>query len=680
MGEPLLTAYLQSLLDKLASGPLMNFSIQEGFDSELRKWRSMLRKIKLVLGDAEEKQMNDIEVKRWMDDLLLAYDADDALDDFDYEALHQQNNSSSDPATRSSQLLNMLPLIKRITARFQDIEEQKSDLGLEAKCGVRSSIINKRFETTSLLDSSEVVGREQDVIAILKLMGLSETTEAEGHFIALKNTKKLRTLLALSIEGMRICCFINKKLLHDLLSQLRYLRVFSLSSYQIRELPSSITHLKYLRYLNLSYTKIQVLLEFLCDLHFLQFLILKGCRYFQQLPLRMTDLTNFRHLDITDTPKLQELSPRVVNLKFLQKLTNFFVGEDDTLRLKELKMLHHLIGTFMISGLDKVKDIDDVVVINLKDKKNIEKLELQWVCGFNNTENTKSQIKILNLLEPHKMLRKLVINGYCGLSFSNWIGDSSYSKLVKLSLVNCERCKSLLSLGGLSQLEEVKIEGMLEVETIGRELYGEASPHGGHFPSLKTLEFENMPKWVNWSLPVGITSLLHLRITNCPELVVPVLSMLPSLRELRFFNVKDISNGLHCPTSLTELYIAQCQNLLALPDGIISNNSKLQVLDIFGCESLESFPSGVLPSTLKTLKIWNCRKLESISEMLLSPTSLHRIEFGDYPNLKSLPKCLCTDLTFLLIIESSVEEKLKEKAEELNSLHFVPEYRSIWGN
>ncbi|KAK6928686.1 Rx, N-terminal [Dillenia turbinata] len=182
MGEPLLTAYLQSLLDKLAPGPLMNFSIQEGFDSELRKWRSMLRKIKLVLVDAEEKQMNDIEVKRWMDDLLLlAYDADDALDDFDYEALQQQNNSSSDPATRSRQLLNMLPLIKMITARFQDIEEQKSDLGLEAKCGVRSSIINKRLETTSLLDSPEVVGREQDVIAILKLMGLSETTEAEGH-------------------------------------------------------------------------------------------------------------------------------------------------------------------------------------------------------------------------------------------------------------------------------------------------------------------------------------------------------------------------------------------------------------------------------------------------------------------------------------------------------------------
>ncbi|KAK6928682.1 Leucine-rich repeat, partial [Dillenia turbinata] len=676
MGEPLLTAYLQSLLDKLAPGPLMNFAIQEGFDSELRKWRSMLRKIKLVLGDAEEKQMNDIEVKRWLDDLLLlAYDADDALDDFDYEA-QQLNNSFSDPASSSGQLLDLLPLIKKITARFQDIEEQKSDLGLEAKCGVRSSIINKRLETTSLLDPSEVVGREQDVIAVLKLMGLSETTEAEGHFTALKNTKRLRTLLALSIEDMRSCHFINEKLLHDLLSQLRYLRVLSLSSYQIRELSISIADLKYLRYLNLSYTKIQVLPDFLCDLHSLQSLILKGCRYLQQLPLRMIDLTNLRHLDITDTPKLHELPPHVVNLKFLRKLTKFVVGENDTLRLRELKMLHHLTDSLMISRLDKVKDIDDVAVINLKDKKNIEELELQWICGLNNSESTMSQIKILNLLEPHKMLRKLVINGYSGLTFSNWIGDSSYSKLVKLSLVNCKRCKSLPSLGGLPLLEEVKIEGMLEVETIGRELYGEASPHGGHFPSLKTLEFENMPKWVSWSLPVVIKTLLHLRITNCPQLVVPGLSMLPSLHELRFVNVKDISDGLHCPTSLTELYIARCQNLQTLPDGIISSNSKLQVLDIFSCESLESFSSCVLPSTLKTLKIWNCRKMESISDILFGPTSLDRIEFWDYPNLKSLPEFLCTDLTILLI-ESSVEEELEEMPEEFNSLQFLPTHKNL---
>ncbi|KAK6932027.1 Rx, N-terminal [Dillenia turbinata] len=515
MGKTLLAAYLQSLLDKLAPGPLRNFAIQEGFDPELWKWRSMLRKIKLVLGDAEEKQMNDIEVKRWLDDLLLlAYDADDALDDFDYEARQQQNNWSSDPATCSSQLLDMLPLIKKITTRFQDIKKQMSDLGLEHKCGVRSSIINKRSETTSLLDSSEVVGREQDVIAILKLMGLSETTEAEAHANP-----------ALGMGG---------------------------------------------------------------------------------------------------------------------------------------------------SGSHKVKDIYDATMIDLKDKTNVEELELEWICSLNNTKNMESQIEVFNLLEPHKMLRKLVINGYGGVTLPNWMGDSSYSKLVKLSLVSCKRCTSLPSLGQLPLLEEVKIEGMFEIETIGRELYGEASPHVGPFPSLKILEFENMPKWVNWSLPVGITSLLYLTIRYCPELVVPELSMLPSLRELRFRGVKDVSNGLHCPTSLTELYIEWCKNLRTLPIGIISSNSKLQVLCIRDCKWLESFPSGVLPTTLKRLVIWNCRKLESISEMLLGPTSLDHITFSDYPNLKILPECLCANLSYLLIYSCASIESFPETGDLNDRLKLVP--------
>ncbi|KAK6933752.1 Rx, N-terminal [Dillenia turbinata] len=374
MGDPLLAAHLQSLLDKLARRLLMDFPNQEGFDSELRKWRSMLRKIKPVLGDAEEKQMNDKEVKRWLDDLLvLAYDADDALDDLDCEALEQQNNSPSDPATSSSQLLDMLPaLIKKITARFLDIEEQKSDLGLEAKHGVQSSIINKRSETTSFLDTSEIVGREQDVEAILKLMRLSETTKAEA-----------RASPTLGIAGRSW-------------------------------------------------------------------------------------------------------------------------GDAG---------IYSLAGGLRIS-MDKVKDEEDAHVMDLMNMKNVQELEFNWGENW----KAESQVQILNLLGTGKMLRNLVIRGYCGVTLPNWIGDSSYSN----------------------------------------ELYGEASSHGQPFPSL------------------------------------------------------------------TELCIARCENLRTLPDGIMSSNSILQVLEIEDCQSLESFGSGVLPSTLKKLSL---RYLSSLPEGGL-PHGLQDFEFG----------------------------------------------------
>ncbi|KAK6930696.1 Rx, N-terminal, partial [Dillenia turbinata] len=471
MGEPLLVAYLQTLLNKLDSGPLLNFARQEGFRSELRTWRSKLLQVKRVLCDAEEKQMSDREVKKWLDNLRdLAYNADDVLDELRHEALQRQSNSSSDSAaSSSSQLQDLLAQTQEITTRFLDIEEDKCDLGLKERPVVRSSIINNRLPTTSLVDSSQIVGRKEDIDAILKLLDISEITKAEEN---------------------------------------------------------------------------------------------------------------------------------------------------------QNRVAYHLPGSLQISMLDKVEGVEDALVINLMNKKNIEELEFKWWKNFDDIENAESQVQILNLLEPCKMLRNLVIEGYSGVTLPNWISDSSYSELVELSIIDCKRCKSLPSLGQLPLLQKLMIEGMLEIETIGTELYGEASPHGQPFPSLKTLVFENMPKWVNWSLPVVITTLLNLRIRNCPELVVPILSMFSSLQELWFTDVKNISTGLHSPTSLMEFHIENCENLRTLPDGIMSSNSNLQELEIWNCELLESIPSDVLPSTLKKLSIWNCRKLESISEMLLGPISL----------------------------------------------------------
>ncbi|KAK6933644.1 HAT, C-terminal dimerization domain [Dillenia turbinata] len=412
MGEPLLAAFLQTLLDKLDSGLLLNFARQEGFRSELRTWRSKLLQVRRVLYDAEEKQMSDREVKKWLDNLRdLAYNADDVLEELRHEALQRQNNSSSDSASSSSQVQDLLAQIQEITASFLDIEQDKSDLGLKERPGVRSSIITNRLPTTSLVDSSQIVGRKKDIDAILKLLDIGETTEAE------------------------------------------------------------------------------------------------------------------------------ENRNRVLQ----------------------------------ISILDKVKDVEDALVINLMNKKNIEELKFEWWRNLDNVENTESQVQILNLLEPRKMLRNLVIEGYCGVTLPNWIGDSSYSKLVKLSLINCQRCKLLPSLGQLPLLKKLTIKGMLEIETIPYRAY-RASPHGQPFPSLIELRLEN------------------------------------------------------------------CENLRTLPDVIMSSNSNLQVLEIRACESLESFPSGVLPSNLKKLSIWDCRKLESISEMLLGPTSLHSVYFIKYPNLKSLPE------------------------------------------
>ncbi|KAK6922092.1 Rx, N-terminal [Dillenia turbinata] len=192
MGEPLLAAHFQTLLDKL--GPLLNFAHLKEFRSELRTWRSKLLQVRLVLCDAEERQMNDREVKNWLDNLRdLAYNVEDVLDELGHETLQRQNNSSSDSAASSSQVQDLLAQMKEITTSFLDIEQDKSDLRLEERPGVRSSIIiTNRLPTTSLVDSSQIVGREKDIDVKNISNGLQCLTSLTG--LQIGNCKNLRTL------------------------------------------------------------------------------------------------------------------------------------------------------------------------------------------------------------------------------------------------------------------------------------------------------------------------------------------------------------------------------------------------------------------------------------------------------------------------------------------------------
>ncbi|KAK1551295.1 hypothetical protein Q3G72_033477 [Acer saccharum] len=86
--ELFLSAFLQVLFDRLASRELLKFLRQEGLYSEIKKWGETLKMIQDVLGDAEEKQLKEMAVKTWLNDLQdLAYDIDDILDEFATEAL-----------------------------------------------------------------------------------------------------------------------------------------------------------------------------------------------------------------------------------------------------------------------------------------------------------------------------------------------------------------------------------------------------------------------------------------------------------------------------------------------------------------------------------------------------------------------------------------------------------------
>ena len=103
MGEIFLSAFLKVLFDRLASRELLQFLHQEGLYTKIKKWEETLEMIQAVLGDAEDKQLKNTAVKKWLDKLQdLAYDAEDMLDEFATEAFarklkmeQQQQDSTS---------------------------------------------------------------------------------------------------------------------------------------------------------------------------------------------------------------------------------------------------------------------------------------------------------------------------------------------------------------------------------------------------------------------------------------------------------------------------------------------------------------------------------------------------------------------------------------------------------
>lgn len=82
---------------------------------------------------------------------------------------------------------------------------------------------------------------------------------------------------------------------------------------------------------------------------------------------------------------------------------------------------------------------------------------------------------------------------YGGKRFPSWMGDPLFSKMEVLKLENCKNCISLPTLGSLGSLKDLTIKGMMNLRTIGSEIYGDGC--STPFQSLEILHLENLPEW-----------------------------------------------------------------------------------------------------------------------------------------------------------------------------------------
>ncbi|GLT32742.1 hypothetical protein SLA2020_073870 [Shorea laevis] len=97
--------------------------------------------------------------------------------------------------------------------------------------------------------------------------------EISERFIVLDKLKHLRTFLPLGARRDYFGFYLSKRILHDFLPTLNYLRVLSLCNYEISKLPDSFENLKHMRYIDLSGTSIKCIPESVGSLLFLQTLL-----------------------------------------------------------------------------------------------------------------------------------------------------------------------------------------------------------------------------------------------------------------------------------------------------------------------------------------------------------------------------------------------------------------------
>uniref|UniRef100_A0A2N9I6B0 Disease resistance RPP13-like protein 1 n=1 Tax=Fagus sylvatica TaxID=28930 RepID=A0A2N9I6B0_FAGSY len=450
-------------------------------------------------------------------------------------------------------------------------------------------------------------------------------------FEYLYEAKQLRTFLSLKLSPRNETFYLTTKVLHDLLPTLRCLRVLSLSHYSnITELPDSIGKFKHLRYLNLSFTAVKRLPDSICKLCNLQTLKLSGCQYLAVLPKDMWKLINLRHLDITET-SIKEMPIQLGRLKCLHTLTTFIVSKNSG--LGELGKLSNLRKTLSIMGLQNVVSPTDALNASLKDKRYLEELVMEW---SSDTRVSESERTVLDYLQPNTNLKILTLNYYGGKSFPDWVGHHSFSSITCVHLNNGKYCCSLPPLGQLPSLQDLSIVGFDGVVKVGPEFYCSDSSSINPFGSLKVLKFKQMLKWEKWSSfgseneGGAFPHLVELYIQNCPELTGGLPIHLPSLTKLVIIECLQLVVSLPRAPALCEMQLMHCNEVLlkdlpsriqklkvegfgalkSLPEGMMDCKTCLQELEICDCPSLMSFPRSGLPSTLKTLKITNCRKLE----------------------------------------------------------------------
>ncbi|KAE8796243.1 hypothetical protein D1007_28755 [Hordeum vulgare] len=602
--------------------------------------------------------------KSWMKELRsVAYQADDVLDDFQYEALRRQSKIGKSTTrkalsyiTRHSPLLfrfEMSRKLKNVLKKINKLVKEMNTFGLESSVRREEQQHLWRQTHSKLDETTQIFGRDGDKEVMVKLLldqqdqrrvqvlpiigmgGLGKTTLAkmvynnqgvQQHF-ELKmwhcvsdnfdSIALLKSIIELAISGrcdMPDTIELLQKQLEQVIGQKRFMLVLDdVWNEDERKWED-------------------VLKPLLCSVG--------GPG---SLPEDMAKLRKLIYLYLCGCASLKSMSPNFGLLNNLHILTTFIVGSGDGLGIEQLRDLENLSNRLELLNLNKIKSGENAKEANLSQKKNLKRMDnLTTLCnkldveagGFITPLRTFPGLKRMELVQLPS-LEMWAENSMGEPSCDNLV---TFPMLEELEIKNCPKLASIPVIPVVSKLSIVGVHSSAVGMVFMRIRLGS-------WPFLVSLtlgSLEDIPM-----LPLDAQQSQSQRPLEKLESLI-----------LEGPNSSMRSSGLSgsplmvwkCFRFVRNLTIDGCRNLISWPTEELRCMDRLSVLRIMNCRNLEGNTSSseeeTLPLSLEYLTIEDCRSVVAQNVEARNLAKLRRLWVENCMSLKVLPDGMC-DLTSL---------------------------------
>ena len=207
MAESLVSSLLEQFASITVQEAEQEIRLVVGVDKEVRKLEGNLQIIQAVLDDAEKRQLKEEAVKLWLNRLKdVSYEIDNVLDEWNTAMIKSEiekpEKAESSPILKKkvrsfipsssccSRQFKKLGLrhdiahnIKELSEKLDELFRERVGYGFELNKGTKAV---ERPTTTSLVDVSDIVGRDKDRDDLIrKILGEGSEREKNPYVISL---------------------------------------------------------------------------------------------------------------------------------------------------------------------------------------------------------------------------------------------------------------------------------------------------------------------------------------------------------------------------------------------------------------------------------------------------------------------------------------------------------------